>query len=117
MLAQGRPATFHFSQITFHLLPPSPLGSQRDLVICRVPGYAWYVSTLEEIVAAVQGLSDHDKLRLADSILASLPEAPGAMEPEGILAEAIRRDEELENGTIKPLSEEAFWEAMQRRRG
>ena len=31
------------------------------------------------------------------------------MESEEILAEAVRRDQDLESGALEPLSEEAFW--------
>ena len=72
------------------------------------------MSTLQEIEAAILGLSEQDRLHLADRILGTLPQPPGAMRPEEILAEAIRRDEELENGMAKPLSEEAFWTGVRR---
>jgi hypothetical protein len=36
------------------------------------------------------------------------------MGSEEILAEVIRRDEELESGMLKPLSEEAFWAGARR---
>jgi hypothetical protein len=36
------------------------------------------------------------------------------MRSEEILAEAIRRDEELESGMVKPLAEEAFWAGVRR---
>jgi hypothetical protein len=36
------------------------------------------------------------------------------MGSEEILAEAIRRDEELESGVLKPLSEKAFWAGARR---
>jgi hypothetical protein len=70
--------------------------------------------TLEEIEAAILGLSEQDRLHLADKILRSLREPPGAMGSEDILAEVIRRDEELESGMLKPLSEEAFWAGARR---
>ena len=57
-------------------------------------------------------LSEKDRLHLAEKILDSLS---GAIESEDILAEAIRRDAELENGTVEPLTEQAFWERMRRR--
>ena len=70
--------------------------------------------TLGEIEAAILGLSEQDRLHLADKILRSLREPPGAMGSEDILAEVIRRDEELESGMLKPLSEEAFWAGARR---
>jgi len=70
------------------------------------------MSTLPEIEAAILGLSEQDRLHLADKILGSLPQPPGGMRSEELLAEAIRRDEELENGMVKPLTEEAFWAGL-----
>jgi len=70
--------------------------------------------TLEEIEAAILGLSERDRLHLADKILGSLPQPPGAMGSEEILAEVIRCDEELESGMLKPLPEEAFWAGVRR---
>jgi putative addiction module component (TIGR02574 family) len=72
------------------------------------------MSTLQEIEAAILGLSEQDRFHLADKILGSLPQPPGAMRSEEILAEAIRRDEELESGMVKPLAEEAFWAGVRR---
>jgi hypothetical protein len=72
------------------------------------------VSTLQEIEAAILGLSEQDRLHLADKILRSLPKPPEAMVSEEILAEALRRDQELENGVLEPLTEEAFWDGVRR---
>jgi hypothetical protein len=43
--------------------------------------------TLEEIEAAILGLSEQDRLHLADKVLGNLPKPPGAMGSEDILAE------------------------------
>lgn len=75
------------------------------------------MSTLQEIEAAVLRLTDKDRLQLADKILGSLPPPPVAAAPEEILAEAIRRDAELESGKVKPLSETEFWDGVRRSRG
>jgi hypothetical protein len=72
------------------------------------------MSTLQEIEVAILGLSEQDRLHLADKILRSLPKPPGAMVSEEILAEAIRRDQELESGVLEPLTEEAFWAGVRR---
>lgn len=45
----------------------------------------------------------------ADKLLGSLPPPPAASETAEILAEALRRDAELDFGLIKPLTEDAFW--------
>jgi putative addiction module component (TIGR02574 family) len=75
------------------------------------------MSTLQEIEAAVLRLSDRDRLQLADKILGSLPPPPVPAEADDILAEAIRRDAELESGKIKALSETEFWNGVRRSRG
>ena len=70
------------------------------------------MSTLQEIESAVLRLSDKDRLQLADRILGSLPRPPVPAEADEILAEAVRRDAELESGKTIPLSEElAFLKA------
>ena len=66
------------------------------------------MSTLQEIEAAILQLSEKDQLHLAEKILGSISAPAGAMESEEILAEAVRRDAELESGVIKPLTEQEF---------
>jgi len=73
------------------------------------------MTTLEEIQAAALRLSERDRLQLADRILGSLPAPLTPAEPDEILAEAIRRDAELESGTERPLTEKAFWAGVRRR--
>ena len=74
-----------------------------------------FMSTLQEIEAAALRLSDKDRLHLADRILGSLPAPLAAAEPDEILAEAVRRDAELESGAVQPLTEESFWAGVRRR--
>jgi putative addiction module component (TIGR02574 family) len=71
--------------------------------------------TLREIEAAALRLPDKDRLRLAEKILGSLPAPLAPAEPEEILAEAVRRDAELESEEVLPLTEEAFWAGVRRR--
>ena len=73
------------------------------------------MSTLQEIEAAVLRLSDKDRLQLADKLLGSLPPPPAAGTPDEILNETVRRDAELENGNVRPLSETEFWAGTRRR--
>jgi hypothetical protein len=75
------------------------------------------MSTLQEIEAAVLRLSDKDRLQLADKLLGSLPPPPTAGSPDEILNEAVRRDAELENGSVRPLSETEFWNGVRRAQG
>jgi hypothetical protein len=73
------------------------------------------MSPLQEIEAAALRLSDMDRLQLADKILGSLPTPLAPAEPEEILAEAIRRDAELESGEVLPLTGATFWAGVRRR--
>jgi putative addiction module component (TIGR02574 family) len=75
------------------------------------------MSTLQEIETAVLRLSDKDRLQLADKLLGSLPRPSVPAEADEVLAEAIRRDAELENGKTAPLSETEFWNGVRRSRG
>jgi hypothetical protein len=74
------------------------------------------MTKLAEIETAALRLSDRERLHLADALLGSLPPPPAASEPEEILAEALRRDTELETGRAEPLSEAAFWAGVRRPR-
>jgi hypothetical protein len=74
------------------------------------------MTKLAEIEMSALQLSDRDRLHLADTLLGSLPPPPAASEPQDILAEALRRDAELENGDVKPLTEAAFWAGTRRSR-
>lgn len=69
-----------------------------------------------EIEAAALRLSDKERRHLADKLLGSLPPPPDASEPDQILAEALRRDAELDSGQVKPLTEDAFWAGASRAR-
>ena len=62
-------------------------------------------------------LPKKSRQRLGNELLDStLDEPPGGMSPEEILAEALRRDEEIESGKVKALSEEEFWALTRGRR-
>lgn len=73
------------------------------------------MTKLADIEAAALRLPDKERLHLADRLLGSLP-PPTASKPAEILAEAIRRDAELESGRIQPLTEDAFWAGARRAR-
>ncbi len=74
------------------------------------------MTKLADIEAAALRLPDKERLHLADKLLGSLPPPPTASEPAEILAEAVRRDAELESGRLKPLTEDAFWAGARRAR-
>jgi len=73
------------------------------------------MSTLQEIEAAILQLPEKDRLHLAEKALGSLPAPPVVPESEDILAEAIRRDAELESGAVVALTEQSFWDGVPRR--
>jgi len=58
------------------------------------------MTKLADIEGAALPLPDKERLHLADKLLGSLPPPPAASEPDEILAEALRRDAELESGQV-----------------
>lgn len=75
------------------------------------------MSVLQEIEAAILRLPERDRLRLMATLLGSLPSPPGAHTRDEMVAEAHRRDAELESGREQPISEEQFWAGVRRLRG
>lgn len=70
------------------------------------------MSTVNEIVTAALELGKSERTAIALMMLDSLPD--DAEEPEDILAEALRRDAEMESGLVKPLSYDEFLSGIQR---
>jgi hypothetical protein len=73
------------------------------------------MTPLKELEVAVLRLPEKDRMRLTDRLLGTLP-APEASDPDEILAEAGRRDAELESGKSNPLTEKQFLSGVRRRR-
>jgi hypothetical protein len=71
------------------------------------------MNTASEIHGLAMKLPQRSRLKLASELLRSL--APSAA-PEDVLQEAIRRDSEMENGTVTALSESEFWSGIAVRR-
>lgn len=69
--------------------------------------------TFSEIQAMAFDLTKSEQLRLADQLLSHAAD-DDAMEPEDILAEVIRRDEEMTNGTDPSLTVDEFWASVRR---
>lgn len=69
--------------------------------------------TLSEIQTLAFDLPKADQLRLADQLL-NHAEDDEAMSPEDILAEAMRRDQEMQDGLVKPLTVDEFWAGVHR---
>jgi len=76
-------------------------------------GYGSGVTKLTEIEAAAMSLPEKDRLQLAGKLLSTVP-PPSPLEPEGFLAEAERREAELNSGQVKSLSEDEFWAGVRR---
>lgn len=71
------------------------------------------MATLAEIQSMALGLPKADQLRLADNLLRYI-ENDESMTPDEILAEVMRRDQEMEDGIVQPLSVEEFWAGVRR---
>ena len=64
----------------------------------------------------IDKLPEDQRLDLAKQILGSLTSPPGMMSEEEALAEALRRDAELDAHPEMALSEEEFWAKLEKRR-
>jgi hypothetical protein len=73
------------------------------------------MSSIRELEATVLQLSDRQRGRLADKLLASLPPPPGGWSRDAVVEEAARRDDEIESGRVRALTEAEFWSAVGRR--
>ncbi|PAW66604.1 MAG: hypothetical protein B9S30_08025 [Verrucomicrobiia bacterium Tous-C5FEB] len=71
------------------------------------------MNTASEIHVLAMKLPQRSRLKLARELLRSV--APTTA-PEDVLHEAIRRDSEMDNGTVTALSESEFWSGVAVRR-
>ena len=71
------------------------------------------MSTIREIEKTVLALPLEQRVLLAESLLSSLPPAGGEMTEAEELAEVERREREIENGQVQPLSETEFWRRLE----
>jgi hypothetical protein len=67
------------------------------------------MSVLEEIEKRALALPLDQRVFLAESLLGSLPPIGEEISEDGELAEAERRQSEIERGMAKPLSDSEFW--------
>jgi putative addiction module component (TIGR02574 family) len=74
------------------------------------------MTAVEEIRKQVLALAIEDRASLAESLLNSLPPASGEWSEAEELAEAERRDREIETGQVQALPEGEFWERVEARR-
>ena len=73
--------------------------------------------TIAEVRSLAMKLPKKSRQRLGNELLDStLDEPPGGMSAEDILAEAERRDEEMESGKVKPITHEEMMRWMKSRR-
>jgi len=71
---------------------------------------------IEEIQQTVLHLPLQQRAWLAESLLDSLPPAGDEMSEAAELEEADRRDREIEQGQVQPLSEAELFQRVQARR-
>lgn len=67
------------------------------------------MSNLREIEVAALRPSEKDRLDLGNRILGSLTYTSISDETEETLAEAFRRDADLEKGIVHAITEDSFW--------
>jgi hypothetical protein len=72
--------------------------------------------SMAEIQSAAAELSERERGRLAAWLLHSLPPHRGEDGGAESLKEALRRRDELDSGTVQPLSSEEFWASIERER-
>jgi putative addiction module component (TIGR02574 family) len=70
------------------------------------------MSNVESVAEAALRLSEAERARVAMVIMDSLP--PEAWEADDVLAEAERRDAEMESGTVQEISHEQFVAGVRR---
>lgn len=70
------------------------------------------MSSASEIQNLALKLPKRSRLKLAGELLRSVETTTSSAD---LLAEADRRDAEIENGSVKPLGESEFWDGIRRR--
>ena len=71
------------------------------------------MSAIQQIEKTVLALPVEQRVLLAESLLGSLP-PPGAEVSEADeLAEAERRDREIESGQVQPFNDAEFWQRVE----
>ena len=74
------------------------------------------MSAIEEIEKTVLALPVEQRVLLTESLLGSLPPLGEVWSEAEELAEAERREREIESGQAHPLSEAEFWRRVEARR-
>ena len=68
---------------------------------------------IHEIEKAVLALPVEQRVLLAESLLGSLPPTPEEWSEADELAEAERRDREIESGQVQALNDAEFWQQVE----
>jgi putative addiction module component (TIGR02574 family) len=74
------------------------------------------MSAIKEIEQAVLALPVKERVRLAESLLESLPPAGDVWSEEEELAEVERRERQIESGQVQPIPDSEFWKKVEARR-
>ena len=74
------------------------------------------MSAIEEIEKTVLALPVEQRVLLAESLLGSLPPVSEEWPEAEELAEAERRERQIESGQVQPLNESEFWRRVEANR-
>jgi putative addiction module component (TIGR02574 family) len=74
------------------------------------------MAAIHEIEKTVLALPIEQRVLLAESLLGSLPPVGNDMSEEEELAEAERRDREIESGQVQALNDAEFWRQVEANR-
>lgn len=74
------------------------------------------MSTMAEIERTILALPVEQRVRLAETLLDSLPPLSEIGSQADELAEVERREREIESGHVQPLSETEFWKQVEANR-
>lgn len=74
------------------------------------------MTAVEEIKKHALALGVKERVQLAESLLSSLPAVSDEWSEAEELAEAERRDHEIETGQIQALHDGEFWQRVEARR-
>ena len=81
-----------------------------------VSDYGWAMTAVEEIKQRALNLSERERAQLAESLLSSLHPLTEEWTEAEELAEAERREREIETGQTQALHEGEFWGRVEARR-
>ena len=74
------------------------------------------MSAIKDIQRAALALPIEQRVKLAESLLESLPPAPDEWSEAEELAEVERREAQIERGESRPIPENEFWQRVDQNR-